>query len=154
MLSFIVRRLGAAIPTLLILATATFFLLRLAPGGPFDSERAFPPEIQATIEAKYGLHLPLYQQFAQWLGGVLQGDLRESFQYQGQQVSELIAVSLPTSLSLGAWALLFCVAIGIPLGCIAAWKQYSWLDSSAMFLAVSGVSLPSYLVASILVLIF
>ncbi len=154
MLQFLIRRLGAAIPTLLLLATLTFFLLRLAPGGPFDDERAFPPEIQATLEQRYGLHLPLHEQFTMWLGGVVRGDLRESFQYQGQSVSELIGQSLPNSLLLGAWALVFCIAIGIPLGCVAAWKQNSLWDSSAMFLAVSGVSLPSYLVASLLVMIF
>ncbi|MCM2276493.1 MAG: ABC transporter permease [Oligoflexia bacterium] len=151
---FVLRRLLSAIPTLLLLATLTFFLLRLAPGGPFDGDRAWPPEIMANIQARYGLDQPLPAQFARWLGDVSRGDLRESFQYIGRPVSEIISESLPVSLMLGSWAMLFAVALGIPLGCLAAWKRNTWLDHSAMFLAIAGVSLPSYLVASVLILVF
>jgi oligopeptide transport system permease protein len=154
MISTILRRLVSAIPTLLILATLTFFLLRLAPGGPFDSDHAWPPEVQANILAKYELDQPVYVQFLHWAGDLLQGDLRESFQYVGRPVAEIIGDSLPISIKLGFFALLFSLTIGIPLGCIAAWKQNSWLDRSLMFFAVTGISLPSYLVATLLILVF
>lgn len=154
MLAYAFRRLAGAIPTLLLLATLTFFTLRLAPGGPFDTERAFPPEVQANIDAKYELDLPLPAQFLNWLTDVAQGDLRESFQYLGRPVSGIIRETLPVSCVLGLWSLAFALGIGIPLGCLAAWSRGTWLDASAMFVAVSGVSLPSYLVASLLVLVF
>jgi oligopeptide transport system permease protein len=154
MLTYVFRRLLGAIPTLLLLATLTFFTLRLAPGGPFDSERAFPPEVQANINAKYGLDQPVYVQYVTWLKDVSRGDLRDSFEYIGEPVTEIIGEALPTSLVLGAWALLLAIAIGIPLGAIAGWKQNTKWDAGAMFLAISGVSLPSYLVASVLVLVF
>jgi oligopeptide transport system permease protein len=154
MLAYLIRRLAGAVPTLLLLATLTFFMLRLAPGGPFDTERAFPPEVQANINQKYGLDQPLPAQFTQWMTDIVKGDLRESFQYLGQPVTEIIRESLPTSMALGGWALLFSVALGIPLGCLAAWKRGTIWDASAMFFAVAGVSLPSYLVASVLVLVF
>ena len=154
MLTFTLRRLGAAVPTLFVLAALTFFLIRVAPGGPFDSDKAWPPEIQANIEHQYELDQPAYVQFAHWLRDVTKGNFRESFQYLGKPVTEIIGESLPTSVTLGGLALLFSVVIGIPLGCAAAWRPGSWLDGSAMFLAISGVSLPSYLVASLLILIF
>lgn len=154
MLPYLVKRLLGAIPTMAVLVTLTFFLLRLAPGGPFDEERAWPSEIQANIAAKYGLDKPVYVQFGVWVADLLRGDLRESFQYIGRPVAEIIAQSLPVSMSLGLWSITLAILIGVPLGCIAAWKQNTWLDHSAMFLAVAGVSLPSYLVASILILVF
>lgn len=153
-LTFTIRRLLSALPTLFLLATLTFFTLRLAPGGPFDSDHAFPPEVQANIDQKYELDQPVPTQYLHWLRDVARGDLRESFQYIGRPVTEIIAEALPTSILLGSWALGIAIFLGIPLGCFAAWKQNTWLDTSAMFIAISGVSLPSYLVASILVLIF
>lgn len=154
MLIYTFRRIAWAVPTLLLLAVATFFLLRLTPGGPFDSERAWPPEIKANIERKYELDQPTHVQFAHWLRDLSHGDLRESFQYIGRPVSEIISESLPASLLLGWWSMVLAAAVGIPLGAIAAWKKGSWLDLGATFIAVSGVSLPSYLVASLLVLVF
>lgn len=154
MLAYAIRRIAGAIPTILVLVTLTFFLLRLAPGGPFDGDRKWSAEIQANLEKKYHLDDPLHVQFFSWLKGISQGDLGESFQYVGRSVNEIIAMSLPNSVMLSVWALAFAIVIGVPLGCLAAWKQNSWLDHSAMFLAVSGVSLPSFLVASVLILIF
>jgi oligopeptide transport system permease protein len=154
MLQFTIRRLIGAIPTLFLLCLLTFFTLRLAPGGPFDTERAFPPEVKAAIDAKYNLDKPVPVQFGLWLSDMARGDLHESFQYLGKPVTEIIGESLPQSMLLGGLALLFAVAAGIPLGCLAAWKQNTAWDASAMFVAVSGVSLPSYLVASLLVLVF
>jgi len=151
---YLLRRILGAIPTLFLLAVLTFFMLRLAPGGPFDGERAWPPEIQANIAHQYELDQPVTTQFAHWMRDVAHGNLRESFQYIGRPVSEIISGSIPISLLLGALALGLAIGIGIPLGCFAAAKQNSFWDSSAMFLAIAGVSLPSYLVASILILIF
>jgi oligopeptide transport system permease protein len=154
MMGWILKKISSAILTLFLISTLTFFLIRLAPGGPFDSEHAWPPEIKANIERRYGLDQPISIQFAQWLKDVTHGDLRESFQYIGRPVAEMIEDSLPPSLQLGIWALLVSIVLGIPLGCIAAWKRGTWIDSSSMFLAVAGISLPSYLVASLLILAF
>ncbi|OFZ53531.1 MAG: hypothetical protein A2428_12780 [Bdellovibrionales bacterium RIFOXYC1_FULL_54_43] len=154
MISYTVRRLAISVPVLLLLAALTFFLLRLAPGGPFDSDRAWPPEIQANIAAKYELDRPVYVQFAHWIRDVAHGDLRESFQYLGRPVTMIVAESLPTSIYLGFLALVFSMAVGIPLGAVAASKQNTWVDHTAMFFAISGISLPSYLIASLLILVF
>lgn len=149
------KRIVGALPTLLILATFVFFLLRFAPGGPFDGDRVFPKDVQAAIDAHYGLDLPIWRQYLKWLGEVLlHFDFGESFHYVGRSVNEMIGSSLPPSLLLGGLALLFSVAIGIPLGVLAAWRQGTWMDSSAIFVAIAGVSLPSYLIASTLVLVF
>jgi len=154
MLTFIVKRLVGAIPTLALLLTLTFFLLRLAPGGPFDTDRAWPPEVQANINHKYELDQPVTVQFLHWVRDLAHGDLRESFQYLGRPVTEIISDSLPASVLLGGWSLLVAVAVGVPIGVISAWKRNTFWDASAMFLAISGVSLPSYLVASLLILVF
>jgi oligopeptide transport system permease protein len=154
MIGFAFRRILGALPTLLLLATLVFFLLRLAPGGPFDGERAFPPDVMANIEARYGLDQPLLAQYWSWLTDLLRGDLRESFQYIGRPVTEIISEALPVSIGLGLWALVFAVVIGAPLGALAAWKRNSWIDHTAMFLAIAGVSLPSFLEATVLILIF
>jgi oligopeptide transport system permease protein len=154
-LPYTAKRIVGAIPTLLILATFVFFLLRFAPGGPFDGDRVFPKDVQAAIDARYGLNLPVWQQYLKWLGDVvLHFDFGESFHYVGRTVNEMIGSSLPPSLLLGGLAMFFSVLIGIPLGVFAAWRQGTWMDSSAIFLAIAGVSLPSYLIASTLVLVF
>ena len=154
MLLYTVRRLLGAIPTLFILAALTFFLVRLAPGGPFDTDIAWPPEIQQNINRVYELDQPVHIQFVHWLRDLSHGDLRESFQYTGRPVSDVIEDGLPYSLIVGLLSLFFAVAIGIPLGCLAAIKRGTFWDTSSMFLAVAGISLPSFLVASILILVF
>lgn len=154
MLAYAVRRIIGAIPTLLLLVVLTFFTLRLAPGGPFDTDRALPMEIQLNINIKYGLHDPLHVQFFNWLSDLAHGDLRESFQYLGRPVMQIISESFPISLIVGGLAFAVAVLLGVPLGAIAARKRGTWLDFSAMFMAIAGVSLPSYLVASVLVLVF
>jgi oligopeptide transport system permease protein len=154
MISYAFRRLLGALPTLLILLTLLFFLLRLAPGGPFDGERAFPPEVKAAIDANYGLNLPLGEQYLIWFKGMLSGNWGESFQYIGRPVMEMIFEALPASLILGGLSLMVSIFVGIPLGLVSAYKQGSFWDKLSIFFAVSGVSLPAYLVASLLVLIF
>lgn len=152
---YIFKRVLGAIPTFFILTIAVFILLRFAPGGPFDGERVFPKEIEAAIRARYGLHLPLWEQYTNWLKSfIFHLDLGESFHYLGRSVNEMITTSLPPSFLLGGLALLLAIGIGVPLGILSAWRQGTWMDGSAVFIAVAGVSLPSYLFASALVLVF
>jgi oligopeptide transport system permease protein len=154
MITFFWHRLKQTFVTLGFLVVVTFFMMRLAPGGPFDGDKIWPAEIQANIEAKYGLNKPLYTQFFSWLGDVLQGDLRESFHYIGTPVKDIIKEAMPASLELGGLALLISIVFGMGLGVLSAWKRGTIIDFSAMFFAVSGINLPSYLVATLLVLYF
>ena len=154
MTSYLIKRLLSALPTLFILSSLLFFLLRLAPGGPFDGERAFPAEVKAAIDQRYGLDKPLTEQYQKWITHTLQGDLGESFQYIGQPVVEIIFESLPASITLGLFALFFAFIFGVTLGLVSAWKKGSLIDRLCMFISVSGVSLPGYLIASLLVIVF
>lgn len=154
MLSFALRRLLTAVPTLLVLVALSFFLMHAAPGGPFDSERSLAPEIEARLAAEFHLDEPLWRQFARYLGGLLHGDLGPSFQYEGQTVSGLIASGAPVSAAVGAAALLLALGGGVAFGAIAAMRPGSRLDRSLMLLALAGLSVPSYVVAPLLILIF
>ncbi len=151
---YILERLISSLITLLILAGATFFMLRLAPGGPFDGEKAFPEAVRENIEARYGLNDPLPEQFVSWLKDISKGDLRESFQHEGTPVRDIIAETLPVSLQLGGAAILFALLLGVPFGVIAGARHGSRLDRFILVLSAAGTSLPSYLVASLLILIF
>lgn len=152
------RRFGAraaeALLTLWLLATLCFVLLRAAPGGPFDSEKAAPPEVQAALAARYRLDRPLVAQYGAWLGDVLHGDLGPSFQYPDYTVNQLVGQALPVSALNGALALLLALAAGIPLGTWAALRAGSWLDRGLMLVAGLGLAVPKYVVAPLLVLLF
>jgi len=151
---FILKRLFALIITLLVVVTVVFFLVRLAPGGPFDSERAVPPEAIAALEAKYRLDDPLLVQYRDFVADlVLRGNLGPCFKYPGRTVNELIAQSLPVSMQLGVLAMLFALAVGIPLGIIGATRQNTWADHVAMSAAMIGVSVPRFVLAPLLVLL-
>ena len=154
MLSLIARRLLQSIPTLWVVATATFLLLRLAPGGPFDDEKPIPPEIKAQIEAHYGLDLPLYQQYFQFFGNLLKGDLGPSYKYPGWDVQEIIIQAFPVSLELGCWALLISLALGIPIGTLAALKHNKPAETNLMAVAMIGICLPSFVIGPILLMTF
>jgi len=154
MIQFFLKRIIQSMITLVFLATVTFFLLRLAPGGPFDGEKVWPAEIQANIEAKYGLNRPVYVQFFSWANDAVHGDLRESFHYIGTPVSEIISDATKPSLQLGALALFISLFFGLILGVLSAWKRGTFWDFSSMFVAIAGITLPSYLVATLLVLLF
>ena len=154
MLIFLVRRILVIIATIWVLATLTFFLLRIVPGGPFDSEKALPPEIKANVNAKFGLDKPIYKQYLSYVGGMLHFEFGPSFRYEGRTVTEIISDTLPTSVELGLYSLFVSILIGLPLGILSAYKQNTWVDFSAMFLAVAGISLPSYFVGAILIYIF
>jgi oligopeptide transport system permease protein len=143
-----------ALLTLWLLATLCFFLLRAAPGGPFDTEKSAPPEVQAALNAQYRLDQPMLSQYAHWFGDVLRGDLGPSFQYTDYTVNQLIANSLPVSLINGSIALLLALLMGIPLGVFAARQKNSWWDRVLMFTAGLGLSMPKFIVAPLLILIF
>ena len=154
MITYIARRLLQAIPTLWLVATATFVLLRIAPGGPFDDEKPVSPEIKAQIEAHYGLDEPLIVQYFQFFGNILRGDLGPSYKYAGWDVQEIIAQSFPVSLELGLWALLLALIIGIPIGSIAALQHKKSTENTLMGIAAVGICLPSFVIAPILILVF
>mgnify|MGYP002784367641 FL=1 len=154
MLQYALRRLLGAIPTLFLIVTLAFFLVRLAPGGPFDEEQALAPEVKANLERAYGLDRPLHEQYLKYLGGLLQGDLGPSMRLRDFTVNELIATGLPVSLALGCAAILLAVGFGVPLGALAALRQNSALDHAVMGVAVLGIAVPVYVVAPLLALMF
>ncbi len=147
-------RLAEALLTLWLLATLCFVLLRAAPGGPFDTEKSAPPEVQAALEAKYRLDRPLFAQYGAWLGDVARGDLGPSFQYPDYTVNQLVAQALPVSMLNGGLALLLALLIGVPLGVWAALRAGSWLDRGLMLFAGLGLAVPKFVVAPLLVLLF
>jgi oligopeptide transport system permease protein len=154
MFSYMIKRIAGALPTLLILITISFFLIRVAPGGPFDSEKDLPPEIQKNLEAKYHLDEPLYKQYFRYLGDIVQGDFGPSFQYKDYTVTELIAKGFPVSLTIGGFALLLALILGVSLGTVAAVKQNTWVDYLLMSTAMTGISIPNFVVAPLLILFF
>jgi len=154
MLSFALRRLLTAIPTLLVLMALAFALIRVAPGGPFDVERQLPAEIEARMNAAYHLDEPLYQQFARYLGNLVQGDFGPSFQYKDFSVNELIAAGFPVSLKLGSLAMLLALVLGVSCGTWAALRQNKPTDYVVMATAMTGISIPSFVLAPLLILFF
>jgi oligopeptide transport system permease protein len=154
MLAYAARRLAAVLPTLLIIITVAFVVIRMAPGGPFDAEQSLPPEVKANLERAYGLDQPLIRQYWRYLAGVAHGDFGPSMKYRDLPVSTLIAQGLPVSLTLGLCALLLALGVGLPLGTWAALRRRSALDHGIMGFTVLGVALPSFVTGPLLVLIF
>jgi oligopeptide transport system permease protein len=154
MLSYALRRLFQVVPTLFVIVTAAFFVMRLAPGGPFDQEQTLPPEIAANLEAAYGLDQPMIVQYGQYLASLAHGDLGPSFKYKDFRVSELIARGLPVTLTIGALALLLAVGLGVPLGMLAALRHNGALDHAVMGVALVGIAIPNFVVAPVLALLF
>ncbi len=154
MIRFIAKRLVGLVVILFCVVTITFFLVRLMPGGPFDRERKLPEHIEKQLLAKYKLDGPLFEQYFNYLRDLLHGDLRLSTKYRSRSVNEILADSLPVSGLLGGIA--FCVATigGVFLGSLAAAKQQTWIDRTAMLGALFAVSLPSFVIGPILVLVF
>jgi oligopeptide transport system permease protein len=152
---FIFRRIFIeAIPTLFVIATITFFLIRLAPGGPFSSEKNVSPQVLERLNAHYGLDKPLVTQYTTYLLNVLKGNFGPSFKYPNRTVTELIANAFPVSLELGLYALTFGLIIGISAGVVSALKHNSPLDYVAMSLAMAGICIPNFVMGPLLVLIF
>ena len=155
MLSFIIRRLAVAIPTLLILVVISFILMYSAPGGPFNSERPLPPEVLANIEAKYGLDQPFWKQIVNYVYGVVTAfDFGPSFQYKDRSVNDVIAQGFPVTLTYGFWSFVVAVTVGVSLGVAAAIKQNSWIDYLAVGISIGAQVLPNFVMAPILLLIF
>ena len=154
MLKYSLKRLITAIPTLFILMTMAFFMMRAAPGGPFDTEKTLPPEIQANLDKKYHLDEPLIQQYGRYLLDLLQGDFGPSFQYKDYTVNELIATGFPVSLKLGGTAVLLAFVIGSGIGIMAARMQNSPMDYTLMAGAMTGISIPNFVLAPLLILVF
>ncbi len=153
-LVFLTKRVLEAFGTLFVIASLTFLLLRVLPGGPFDSEKALPAEIKANIEARYGLNKPILEQYGNYLYGLATGNWGESYKYIGRSVTDIIIETLPVSAELGLYSLILSLLIGIPLGVIAASRHNTIFDTTAMLIAISGVALPSFVVGPVLVMIF
>ncbi len=154
MIRYVLKRLGGAIPTLFAIVTLSFFLIHVAPGGPFDQEQSLPPDIMANLQSAYGLDQPLWSQYARYLYALAHGDFGPSFKYKDFTVTELIGQGLPVTLELGTIALSLALALGIPIGIFAAFRHNSAADYATMSLAVLGIAIPSFVVLPFLALFF
>jgi oligopeptide transport system permease protein len=154
MLRFLLRRLLVAIPTLLLVVTVAFFMMRAAPGSPFDNERQLTPEIKQRVEAKYGMDRPLGEQYVRYLGEAVRGDFGPSLKYKDKSVLDVLKENYPVSLKLGLSAILLAALIGVSLGVIAALRQNKSADYLTMAIAILGVCIPTFVTAPLLVLAF
>lgn len=148
------KRVLHGLPVILVVATLTFLILRLVPGGPFDRDKKLPPEILANIEAKYHLDKTLAQQYLLYLKQVVKGDLGPSYKYVGRNVSDILKETFPVSLTLGLCAVLVTLALGIPAGVLSVVGRDTWIDRACIFLATLGISLPSFVIGTLLILVF
>ena len=153
-LAYTLKRLGGFVALVAVMASLTFLLLRLLPGGPFDADRNLPPEVEKNLLAKYNLSAPLYKQYFIFMKNLAQGQLGESYKYLDQNVSDILKKSLPVSVQLGLYSLIFAYLFGIPLGVFAAARRSSVWDKTTMILAISGIALPSFLTAPLVILFF
>jgi oligopeptide transport system permease protein len=151
MISVLLKRFVHGVIVLWAVATLTFLLLRLAPGGPFDSERKLPPEIIANLEAKYHLNEPVLEQYVRYLAGLAHGDFGPSYKYLDRGVTEIIADTLPTSALLGILAVLFTMVVSFPLGFFAAYYRESIIDRLCLFIGTLGISLPNFILGALLI---
>ncbi len=154
MIASLIKRLGAMAIVLFCVVSITFLLIRLSPGGPFDGERKIPEAIERELLAKYKLDGSLWEQYSGYLGDLVRGDLRLSTKYRNRSVNEILAQTLPVTLALGGLAFLVATVGGIWLGTLAAMHQHTWRDAGAMLLALAAISLPSYIVGPLLILVF
>ncbi|HSB77193.1 MAG TPA: ABC transporter permease subunit [Candidatus Methylomirabilis sp.] len=154
MLGYIVRRVAGFVPVLFVIVSLAFFMMRLAPGGPFDQERVLPEQVRANIEARYHLDEPLSRQYLRYLGDVLRGDLGPSFRYPDRSVNELLGLGFPVSLSLGLCGLAVAVVLGGTSGIVAGLRRNTFLDYLSMSFALGGVSVPNFVLGPILMLVF
>jgi oligopeptide transport system permease protein len=154
MISFVLRRLASAVPTLFIVVTISFFLMRFAPGGPFNLERPLPPQTMANLMATYHLDQPLWNQYLTYISNAVTGDFGPSYIYKDNTVAELIGKGLPYSMELGSYALLLALIGGVLAGTVAALRQNSFLDFLVMSVSTVGVTVPNFVVGPVLTLIF
>ena len=151
MLKYFFKRLLHGIPVLFVVATLTFIIMRLVPGGPFDQEKKLPPEILANIEAKYHLDQSVGVQYLFYLKQLIHGDMGPSYKYIGRDVTDIILDTFPVSITLGLLAMLIVIGIGVPVGVWSAYRQNSIVDQIFMFFATLGISIPSFVLGTILV---
>lgn len=151
---FLLRRLLHGVVVIWVVATVTFALLRVLPGGPFDRDRRLPPEVMANIEAKYHLDEPLLKQYARYVGGILRGDLGPSYKYIDRNVGDIILDTLPTSIALGLLALALALSFSFALGVAAASHRNRWVDRLCVLLATVGISFPTFVLGAVLIWIF
>ena len=151
---YIFQRVWASFLTLFVVVTLTFFMMRAIPGGPFTDEKAIPPFILEKIMARYHLNDPLYVQYGHYLWDVLHFDLGPSYRYEGMTVNQLIASGFPASLMVGSIAILLSLVVGIPAGIVSALRRGRWQDRTAMVLATLGITIPNFVIATILVYFF
>ena len=154
MLAIFIKRVLMAIPVLLAVATMTFFLIKLAPGGPFDAEKAVSPQVLKNLNAVYNLDASQWEQYTDYMTGVVQGDFGPSFKYPGRSVTEMISSGLPITFELAMYAILIALVIGILSGVLAALKRNTMLDFIPMAIAMIGICVPTFLMGPLLVLIF
>ena len=154
MIRFILRRVAISVPVIFLVATTTFFIMRLAPGGPFMSERAIPAEIEANIQAKYGLDQPLWEQYKRYLSNLVHLDFGPSYKYPERTVNQIIREGFPVSLQLGLAALAFALFIGIPAGVLAAVKHRGFADRFTMAVVFFGISVPTFVIGPLLIYVF
>ena len=153
-MQLIFKRLLVAVPVLIVVASLTFFLVRLAPGGPFDSEKAVSPQVLKNLNEVYNLNAPLYEQYFDYMANALTGDFGPSFRYPGRSVSEMILTGLPVTFELAFYAILFATFLGLIAGIVAAVKKNTVLDYIPMAIAMLGICMPTFLLGPLLVLIF
>ena len=154
MLAIFIKRVLMAIPVLLAVSTMTFFLIKLAPGGPFDAEKAVSPQVLKNLNAVYNLDASQWEQYTDYMTGVVQGDFGPSFKYPGRSVTEMISSGLPITFELAMYAILIALVIGILSGVLAALKRNTMLDFIPMAIAMIGICVPTFLMGPLLVLIF
>ena len=150
MFKYIIKRIGLAIVTIWAVATMTFFLMNLVPGGPFLSEKAVSPKAMAALEAKYGLDKPLFEQYITYLTDALHGDFGDSLKQRGRTVTSIIVTKFPVSARVGGVAVLVALLLGIPLGCIAAMHRGKFLDNLISVISTCGIAVPSFVICTVL----
>lgn len=154
MIKYILKRVGYSFITIFIVITATFFLMKALPGGPFDGEKKLPEAVKANLEAKFGLDKPLFQQYTTYLKNVAKGDLGPSMIYEGRTVNDIIQYSFPTSAKLGIVAVVIALISGILMGIVAALNQGKWPDRVCMIFSTLGVTVPSFVLATFFIYLF
>ena len=154
MVSYTIKRFLGAWPTLIVLITLSFFLMRVAPGGPFSGEKVLSAAVQANLDAKYHLNDPIFIQYLDYLWSLARGDFGPSFKYPDWTVNQLINQGFPVSLWIGGWAMFIAIIIGVLVGSLAAFKQNTWVDYIATGMSMTGISIPSFVTAPMFTLLF
>lgn len=154
MLKYIAKRIGLALITIFTVATLTFFLMNMVPGGPFLSEKAISPQATAALEAKYGLDKPLWQQYLTYMAGASHGDFGDSLKQRGRTVMDIITMKFPVSARVGGVSVLVALLLGVPLGCIAALKRGKFLDNLISVVSTCGIAVPSFVICTLLLYFF